>query len=519
MNETGSGCERHGEAQELCARREMVAALLGGLGTAALLSGCSASQDFKEDAEPTEQLQLALSGSAVLKFADTVVELRALSGGANTWIAVLSGYHAKGDGGGGVFYWSSSVAPDNGGTTFNSGSGIGAGWRRILGGAIDAKWFGARGDTLANDAPAIQSAINYLKARGGSLVFSPSVKPDGTAGYYRCDTTLDLDDTHGLALIGNAGPAASAPTARHPTLVYTGTGTLIRARSASHLRLSGLHFRASHPSHPGDLVAFGRLGPLPDAGDILIEACGFEGSSSTASLINLNETICVTIRQNAFLRAIVGIRGRAGSYSNAVTIDGANTFHFCSTAAIYNAGENWLISGAIFEGFAEDGVSFSPAYDQDTSAARALTFQNCWCGDAPDSPNVPRVWFKVTALGLLFSNNYVANAGNASTALVVRAGSQGVVLTGGRIETDVGVEVVGGVVRGFSAIGVDGLTIANKDDISAGIAFGNYGTGNELWLTSAEGLVIRDLPSSNPGPSSRQLWYDPADGNRVKFAP
>src|SRR5688572_7811636 len=35
MNETGSGRERQGEAQELSARREMVAALLGGLGAAA----------------------------------------------------------------------------------------------------------------------------------------------------------------------------------------------------------------------------------------------------------------------------------------------------------------------------------------------------------------------------------------------------------------------------------------------------------------------------------------------------
>jgi hypothetical protein len=28
-----------------------------------------------------------------------------------------------------------------------------------------------------------------------------------------------------------------------------------------------------------------------------------------------------------------------------------------------------------------------------------------------------------------------------------------------------------------------------------------------------------NLPAGNPGAGSKQLWYDPADGNRVKFAP
>jgi len=32
------------------------------------------------------------------------------------------------------------------------------------------------------------------------------------------------------------------------------------------------------------------------------------------------------------------------------------------------------------------------------------------------------------------------------------------------------------------------------------------------------GIEMTDLPSANPGAGTKRLWYDPADGNRVKFA-
>jgi hypothetical protein len=32
------------------------------------------------------------------------------------------------------------------------------------------------------------------------------------------------------------------------------------------------------------------------------------------------------------------------------------------------------------------------------------------------------------------------------------------------------------------------------------------------------GVRIENLPNASPGAGSKQLWYDPADGNRVKFA-
>lgn len=41
----------------------------------------------------------------------------------------------------------------------------------------------------------------------------------------------------------------------------------------------------------------------------------------------------------------------------------------------------------------------------------------------------------------------------------------------------------------------------------------------QLLRLTASGIVMPNLPSGNPGAGSRQLWYDPADANRVKFAP
>lgn len=32
------------------------------------------------------------------------------------------------------------------------------------------------------------------------------------------------------------------------------------------------------------------------------------------------------------------------------------------------------------------------------------------------------------------------------------------------------------------------------------------------------GLALTNLPSSSPGAGTKMLWYDPSDGNRVKFA-
>ena len=52
----------------------------------------------------------ALFGVGTVLYADNVVQLKANIGSATRPIAVLAGYNAIGDGGGGVFYWNTSAA-------------------------------------------------------------------------------------------------------------------------------------------------------------------------------------------------------------------------------------------------------------------------------------------------------------------------------------------------------------------------------------------------------------------------
>ena len=50
-------------------------------------------------------------------------------------------------------------------------------------------------------------------------------------------------------------------------------------------------------------------------------------------------------------------------------------------------------------------------------------------------------------------------------------------------------------------------------------AYNDAGSAAVPMHFNATAFIFYGLPNANPGAGSKQLWYDPADSNRVKYAP
>jgi hypothetical protein len=141
----------------------------------------------------------------------TVAALREADAEAGA-VVYCAGYHAPGDGGGGLFYWSRDRRPGplDGGTGrahdalyVASATARGGHWFRALDGAaaMNVRWFGARGDGEADDAEAINQAI----WTAGFLDLKRTYLPAGT---YRITQPVVLTWTNGHALEGQ-GPMST----------------------------------------------------------------------------------------------------------------------------------------------------------------------------------------------------------------------------------------------------------------------------------------------------------------------
>jgi len=86
---------------------------------------------------------------------------------ANNDVVTVLGYYARGDGGGGEFYWdSTSTDADNGGTVIARTAGGTGRWKRPDNVLVDVRQFGAHGDNTGDDAPFIQKAMDYARTSG-----------------------------------------------------------------------------------------------------------------------------------------------------------------------------------------------------------------------------------------------------------------------------------------------------------------------------------------------------------------
>ncbi len=113
---------------------------------------------------------------------ETLARLRQHKGppASTIWVA---GYHAPGDGGGGMFVLlpADRHSADNGGTLIVDAAGRRYG-RAGAQAPYDIGWFGARADGTTDCTPALNSALAALPASGGEIVFPP--------GTYRFDSAI-----------------------------------------------------------------------------------------------------------------------------------------------------------------------------------------------------------------------------------------------------------------------------------------------------------------------------------------
>ena len=215
--------------------RRDVTALLGALG-GATIGGCAPHPPQQPSAVP---FSLSLGNVSIARAGD-VATLRARTGHPGD-VALLEGYWEPGDGGGGVFVWSSKKAADDGGTFLTGTAGEACfGWQRLFSGPVWAAWFGAVPGAAVDTAACVNLA---LRSTAGQSVF---VAP----GVYRVDDTITISSgrhlhlTAGAVLQRPAGSRTDLPlirlTGKNPALDGLGEVHSASATTAGIVRIGPL---------------------------------------------------------------------------------------------------------------------------------------------------------------------------------------------------------------------------------------------------------------------------------------
>lgn len=122
----------------------------------------------------------------------------------------------------GFFYWdvNDTVSLDNGGTIIVSSNG--RRWKRLFDGAVNVKWFGAKGDAGASDYQPIQNAINS----GFKIIYIPS-------GVYLVNTKLIVPKDVSIYGDGSASIVDGRSITESNAAVMAQSGSVLTTTSLS----------------------------------------------------------------------------------------------------------------------------------------------------------------------------------------------------------------------------------------------------------------------------------------------
>lgn len=101
-----------------------------------------------------------VSGSSFYAVFGAVNDLLGVSGSVTGQLASCTGYWARGDNGGGQYWWDSASTATHDGGLVIAPTGVATGrWKRIFDGDVNVRWFGAKGDGSTDDTAAFLAAI------------------------------------------------------------------------------------------------------------------------------------------------------------------------------------------------------------------------------------------------------------------------------------------------------------------------------------------------------------------------
>jgi hypothetical protein len=151
----------------------------------------------------------------------TFAALRTVTAPAATSVYFLQARATAGDGGGGLFTYDATdtTTADNDGTVLVAGTKR---FKRIYSGALNVRWFGAKGDGTTDDLATFNATIAALPSTGGAVYV-----PEGT---YKFSDTLTLPASSKVVrLLGASGVSVSSHQSaiRVPagkTAIYIGGG-------------------------------------------------------------------------------------------------------------------------------------------------------------------------------------------------------------------------------------------------------------------------------------------------------